>query len=55
MLPPKADFQVMSDLHLKVSNQYSSFYILKAVPYLILAGDIGRLVDYESCLEFLRS
>jgi hypothetical protein len=54
-LPAKADFQVMSDLHLEVSNQYSSFYIPKAAPYLILAGDIGRLVDYESYLDFLRS
>lgn len=54
-LPTKADFQVMSDLHLEVSNQYSSFHIPKAAPYLILAGDIGRLVDYESYLDFLRS
>ena len=54
-LPTKADFQIMSDLHLEVSNQYSSFHIPKAAPYLILAGDIGRLIDYESYLDFLRS
>ena len=51
----KADFQVMSDLHLEVSNEYSTFSIPKAAPFLILAGDIGRLADYESFLVFIRA
>ncbi|KFY91669.1 hypothetical protein V500_04539 [Pseudogymnoascus sp. VKM F-4518 (FW-2643)] len=51
----KADFQVMSDLHLEVSNEYSTFSIPKAAPFLILAGDIGRLADYESFLVFIHA
>ncbi|KFY90816.1 hypothetical protein V498_05814 [Pseudogymnoascus sp. VKM F-4517 (FW-2822)] len=51
----KADFQVMSDLHLEVSNEYSTFLIPNAAPFLILAGDIGRLADYESFLVFIRA
>jgi predicted phosphodiesterase len=46
-------FQVLSDLHLEVGRQYSSFIIPPSAPYLILAGDIGRLIDYESYLAFL--
>jgi hypothetical protein len=45
----------MSDLHLEVGHQYSSFCIPKTAPYLVLAGDIGRLADYESYRVFLRS
>jgi len=44
----------MSDLHLEVGKQYSSFDFPVSAPYLILAGDIGCLVDYELYLEFLR-
>jgi predicted phosphodiesterase len=51
----KADFQVMSDLHLELSNQYSTFSIPPAAPFLILAGDIGQLANYESFLVFLRA
>lgn len=51
----KADFQVMSDLHLEVSNEYSTFSIPSAAPFLILAGDIGRLAEYESFLVFIRA
>ncbi|EPE24449.1 hypothetical protein GLAREA_08301 [Glarea lozoyensis ATCC 20868] len=40
-------FQILSDLHLEVGQQYSTFKIPVAAPYLILAGDIGRLIDYE--------
>lgn len=46
-------FQVLSDLHLEVGQQYSSFQIPVAAPNLILAGDIGRLIDYNSFLGFL--
>jgi predicted phosphodiesterase len=45
--------QVMSDLHLEVRQQYATFEIPAQAPYLILAGDIGRLKDYESYLGFL--
>ncbi|KAK8228422.1 Ser/Thr protein phosphatase [Phyllosticta capitalensis] len=47
-------FQILSDLHLEVGQQYSSFDIPASAPYLILAGDIGRLKDYDAFLEFLR-
>ncbi|KAG9228512.1 hypothetical protein BJ875DRAFT_341420, partial [Amylocarpus encephaloides] len=46
-------FQILSDLHLEVGQQCSSFIIPPSAAYLILAGDIGRLIDYESYLAFL--
>ncbi|TVY92920.1 Uncharacterized protein LAWI1_G004652 [Lachnellula willkommii] len=46
-------FQILSDLHLEVGQQYSTFEIPPSAPYLILAGDIGRLIDYDSYLSFL--
>jgi Calcineurin-like phosphoesterase len=49
---PSLSFQVLSDLHLEVGNQYESFQIPGSAPYLILAGDIGRLAD-EGYAEFL--
>jgi len=52
-LPPKPSFQILSDLHLEVGPQYHTFSIPASAPYLILAGDIGRLVDYEHHLSFL--
>ncbi|KAI1934490.1 hypothetical protein LOZ66_005958 [Ophidiomyces ophidiicola] len=48
-------FQVLSDLHLEVGAQYSGFHITPQAPYLILAGDIGRLADYDAFRDFLRS
>ncbi|ESZ96456.1 Ser/Thr protein phosphatase superfamily protein [Sclerotinia borealis F-4128] len=51
--PPPAAFQLLSDLHLEVCSQYLTFEILPSAPYLILAGDIGCLVDYDSYLAFL--
>lgn len=52
----KADlrFQFMSDLHLEVGQQSSSFTFATTAPYLILGGDIGRLVDYDGYLSFLK-
>ena len=44
----------MSDLHLEVGQQYADFAVPVEAPYLILAGDIGRLKDYQPYLEFLR-
>jgi len=46
-------FQVISDLHLETCKQYDSFEIPPSAPYLILAGDVGRLVDYPDYLKFL--
>ena len=48
-------FQIMSDLHLEVGQQYSDFEIIPRATRLILAGDIGRLVDYEPLRGFLFS
>jgi hypothetical protein len=50
---PKTGFQVLSDLHLDHDAQYLTFHIPVSAPYLILAGNIGRLIDYESYLSFL--
>lgn len=47
-------FQVLSDLHLEVGQQYKQYTFPAAAPYLILAGDIGRLADYEDYLAFLK-
>lgn len=52
-ISPKTIFQVMSDLHLEVHQQYAYFNIPPKAPYLILAGDIGRLKDHQPYLEFL--
>ena len=45
----------MSDLHLEVCQQYSTFDISPRASRLILAGDIGRLADYERFRDFLCS
>ena len=47
-------FQILSDLHLELGQQYSHFHIPASAPYLILAGDIGNLCHYQSYLDFLR-
>lgn len=44
----------MSDLHLEVGQQYLTFDFDVAAPNLILAGDIGRLIDYEGYTSFLQ-
>ncbi|PGH28660.1 hypothetical protein GX50_08598 [[Emmonsia] crescens] len=46
-------FQIMSDLHLEVCQQYANFHITPRADRLILAGDIGRLADYEALRDFL--
>ncbi|ERS96987.1 uncharacterized protein SPSK_02609 [Sporothrix schenckii 1099-18] len=54
--PPQVDgpIHVLSDLHLEICSQYSTFKVPKtSAAYLILAGDIGRLVDYAPLLGFL--
>lgn len=47
-------FQVLSDLHLEINQQYLSFEIPVCAKHLILAGDIGRLVDYDNYRCFLQ-
>lgn len=47
-------FQVLSDLHLEVGRQYDTYEVPPCAPYLILAGDIGRLADYDEYLSFLK-
>jgi predicted phosphodiesterase len=49
----RTSFQVLSDLHLEVGQQYSSFDFPATAPYLILAGDIGQLSDYDAFRSFL--
>ncbi|KAL3472864.1 Metallo-dependent phosphatase-like protein [Aspergillus californicus] len=51
---PSASFQILSDLHLEINQQYSAFEIPVRANHLILAGDIGRLVDYDNYLSFLQ-
>jgi hypothetical protein len=54
--PSRADnFQIMSDLHLEISQQYQGFALPPCAPYLVLAGDIGRLCDFEGLLGFIAS
>ncbi|GCB19086.1 uncharacterized protein L509 [Aspergillus awamori] len=47
-------FQILSDLHLEVNQQYSSYEFPACAEYLILAGDIGRLTDYNDYRNFLQ-
>lgn len=47
-------FQILSDLHLEVNQQYSTFEVPVSSKHLILAGDIGRLQDYSEYFGFLQ-
>lgn len=47
-------FQILSDLHLEINRQYPSYEIPVCAEHLILAGDIGRLVDYDEYRSFLQ-
>ena len=49
----KTSIQILSDLHLDHESQYLTFHVPVAAPILILAGNIGRLIDYENYLSFL--
>lgn len=46
--------QILSDLHLEVGQQYSTFKFPATAPILLLAGDVGRLTDYGDYLAFLQ-
>ncbi len=54
-LGPRCRVQILSDLHLEVSQQYSTFSFTASAPLLLLAGDIGRLIDYDAYRGFLES
>jgi len=47
--------QLLSDLHLEVGQQYTTFAFPVSAPFLLLAGDIGRLIDYNGYLAFLEA
>ncbi|KAI2463151.1 putative calcineurin-like phosphoesterase [Annulohypoxylon bovei var. microspora] len=47
--------QIVSDLHLEINQQYSSFTLPASAPLLLLGGDIGRLIDYDGYLKFLEA
>ncbi|ETS74353.1 hypothetical protein PFICI_14219 [Pestalotiopsis fici W106-1] len=46
-------FQVLSDLHLEVGQDYAVFDFPVTAPHLILAGDIGLLSHYDAYLDFI--
>ncbi|KAK8204314.1 hypothetical protein M8818_005159 [Zalaria obscura] len=48
------DFQILSDLHLELASQHEDYDFGVSAPYLILAGDIGRLINHDAYLSFLR-
>ncbi|KAL1592260.1 hypothetical protein SLS60_011337 [Paraconiothyrium brasiliense] len=50
---PKTTFQILSDLYLNYESQYLTFHIPVSAPYLILAGNIGQLADYDAYLSCL--
>lgn len=51
--PYSVRVQVLSDLHLEIGQQYSSYKFPVSAPFLLLGGDIGRLADYEAYRTFL--
>ncbi|KAL1854131.1 hypothetical protein Plec18170_004895 [Paecilomyces lecythidis] len=50
---PTVTFQILSDLHLEVNDEYSQFDIPVCAKYLVLAGDVGCIADYEQYREFI--
>lgn len=48
-------FHIMSDLHLEVGHQYAKFHIQPCAPFLVLAGDVGRLNDCDAFRGFLNT
>ncbi|KAK3191200.1 hypothetical protein K4F52_002788 [Lecanicillium sp. MT-2017a] len=49
--PP--EIQILSDLHLELNQQYKTYTFPVTAPILLLAGDTGRLVDYDAYLHFI--
>lgn len=46
--------QYVSDLHLEALGLYDTFPLPPSAPYLVPAGDIGRLSSYDRLLSFLQ-
>lgn len=46
--------QFMSDLHLEAGRRYLIFDFPTTAPYLLLAGDVGSLADYDEYLAFVQ-
>ncbi|KAG5979698.1 hypothetical protein E4U55_004855 [Claviceps digitariae] len=53
--PPCPRVQLLSDLHLEIGQQYSSYTFPVSAPFLLLGGDIGRLIDYDGYRQFLEA
>lgn len=47
-------FQILSDLHLEINQQYPFYEIPVCAEHIILAGDIGLLTDYDDYRHFLQ-
>ncbi|MBE3043363.1 metallophosphoesterase, partial [Candidatus Bathyarchaeota archaeon] len=45
--------QLLSDIHLEVASQYTTYTFPQTAPYLLLAGDIGNLAHRAPYLAFL--
>ena len=46
-------FQIISDLHLEIGHYYTPPRIPVEAPYLILAGDIGQLIDFFESKHYI--
>ncbi|KYK54458.1 calcineurin-like phosphoesterase [Drechmeria coniospora] len=53
--PSRSRVQILSDLHLEIGQQYASCTFPASAPFLLLGGDIGRLIDYQGYLNFLEA
>jgi predicted phosphodiesterase len=54
---PRPRVQVLSDLHLEAGQQYTSFAnsFPATAPFLVLAGDVGRVIDHDDYLKFIQA
>lgn len=52
---PLIQIQLLSDIHLEIASQYTTYTTPHTAPYLLLAGDIGNLTHYDPYLAFLTS
>ncbi|KAL6835775.1 putative calcineurin-like phosphoesterase [Trichoderma sp. SZMC 28015] len=52
---PQIRIQILSDLHLEIGQQYTPYTFPVTAPFLLLSGDIGRLIDYDNYKAFLET
>jgi hypothetical protein len=50
---PTRSFQVLSEIHIEADLRYANYEIPPSAPHLVLAGGIGRLLDYDTYRHFL--